>query len=117
MTEVIRLPKQDKNDDGYIRYVNHLRNEIAKFSRQGKIDLPEFLRMMKGNAIPQDQIDFLLTDEELYVMTNKRYFRYSSGVNDKLSTKEEFKYWLVNQMKLDFTEQDYEIFWTATMNN
>jgi len=81
-----------------------LRNEIAKFSRGGKIDLPEFLRMMKGNVIPTEQIDYLLTDEELYVMTLKRYFRYASGVNDKLSTKDEFKYWLVNQMKLEFTE-------------
>ncbi len=72
---------------------------------------------MKGNVIPTEQIDYLLTDEELYVMTLKRYFRYASGVNDKLSTKDEFKYWLVNQMKLEFTEQDYEIFWTATMNN
>lgn len=50
-------------------------------------------------------------------MTLKRYFKYASGTDDKLSTKDEFKYWLVNQMKIEFTEQDFEIFWTATMNN
>jgi hypothetical protein len=54
VTEVIRLPKQALDCQEYVSYLAQLRNEIAKFGKQGKIDLPEFLKMMKGNVIPSD---------------------------------------------------------------
>lgn len=48
-------------------------------------------------------------------MTLKRFFKYASGSSDKLATREEMMYWLVNQMKIEMTEQDFDLFWNATM--
>jgi hypothetical protein len=115
VTEIIRLPKQARDDPLLVRHIESIRSEIAKFSKNGFVELPDFLRLMKGNVIaPQDQ-EYFLTDEELYTMTLKRFFKYASGASDKVATKDEMKYWLVNQMKIEMTEQDFELFWTHTL--
>lgn len=41
---------------------------------------------MKGNLFPRDKLEYYLSDEEMYIMTLKRYFKYASGVNDKKAT-------------------------------
>lgn len=71
--------------------------------------------MMKGNIINPAHLEYYLTDEEIYTMTLKKYFKFASGVGDNLITADEFKYWLVNQMKVQFTEQDFEVFFQTTM--
>ena len=58
--------------------------------------MQSFQELMKGNIIDHDHLEFYLTDEELYVMTLKRYFKYASGVDNNKASMEELKYWLTN---------------------
>ena len=99
-TETIRIKKQPINNPIYVGFKLSIANEIQKYGKAGKIDLPAFQEMVKGNVINAAHLEYYLTDEEIYIMTLKKYFKFASGVGDNLITAEEFKYWLVNQMKL-----------------
>ena len=86
ITEIVRLPKQAKDDEIYKRHIDSIKLEISKFGKNGKIDLPAFLKLMQGNIMEESKIDYFLTDDELYTMTCKRFFKYcSKSVSEELA--------------------------------
>jgi hypothetical protein len=99
-TETIRLKKQAIDNENYVKFKLSIANEIQKYCKAGRIDLQCFQEMMKGNIINPAHLEYYLTDEEIYTMTLKKYFKFASGVGDTLISADEFKYWLVNQMKI-----------------
>ena len=48
-------------------------------------------------------------------MTLKRFFRYATGAKENKASADQMKKWFINQLKLEFTDQDFEIFYNATM--
>ena len=95
-TETIRLKKQAIDNENYVKFKLSIANEIQKYCKAGRIDLQCFQEMMKGNIINPAHLEYYLTDEEIYAMTLKKYFKFATGVGDTVISADEFKYWLVN---------------------